>query len=295
MKYVKKGTDRSNTLRKINKKKEITTLAIMLLLFTLTACTGSRSAEENQAVLNGNTNMGVLQDEVSELKGSVQDLEIAVIDIENQLDGKGPQSGLATKEYVDSGDSDLEAGLNELNNQITITNVAVRELEVIVKGISGVSKGYVDQKDQVLTDRTNYLYAGLSDTSHNVEQLADKVDDLETRVDELDPSGGNNEWISVTFRHGWENVGAYGISDVAYYKDRFGRVHFRGGIKGGVTEAVSFELPQGYRPDGGVRVFSVVNNSVECRVNINPFAGHVFVGKCDNSYISLDGISFRAQ
>ncbi|AUC80349.1 hypothetical protein CW736_13615 [Nonlabens sp. MB-3u-79] len=94
-----------------------------------------------------------------------------------------------------------------------------------------------------------------------------------------------NNW--VTYSNGW--------SFPEYYKDKLGRVHLQGLIKNGTLGNYATILPAGYRPIRS-RIFTVETKGGErCRVDVR-YSGGVFISQgCDNDWVSLEGISFRAE
>lgn len=114
-------------------------------------------------------------------------------------------------------------------------------------------------------------------------------------------------WIELgddDFQNDWENIGGE-FSTAAYYRDPYGVVHLKGIVTGDTPESVVFRLPEGYRPNES-QVFSVAEESVV------PDVTHVYVrgviagdglpgevvvkvGGSNPAFVSLDGITFRAD
>jgi hypothetical protein len=106
----------------------------------------------------------------------------------------------------------------------------------------------------------------------------------------------NEAFIAPTLVNGWINYGAP-HTNAAYYKDKEGRVHLRGLIKNGTATGgtILFTLPAGYRPStSGQSVFAVISNNALGRVDVKA-NGDVVVIVGTNPFLSLDGISFRAD
>ena len=100
-------------------------------------------------------------------------------------------------------------------------------------------------------------------------------------------------WRAATLQNGWANF-LLSFSACAYFKDSMGIVHLRGVVKNGtIGEFPIFTLPVGFRPVA--REMHVVNTylDVSGRVDIMP-DGRVFPQKGNSTYLSLDGITFRA-
>jgi hypothetical protein len=106
-----------------------------------------------------------------------------------------------------------------------------------------------------------------------------------------------------TFQSNWANLGGL-FSTAAFYRDRAGVVHLKGVVDPGTYGGgeTMFELPAGYRPaqtgifavntaDSGVTGF--VLGRVDVTAHNAIFPGLVVPFGGGNTYLSLDGISFR--
>jgi hypothetical protein len=101
-------------------------------------------------------------------------------------------------------------------------------------------------------------------------------------------SGGS----APAFQNSWVNYGA-GYQTAAFYKDLFGVVHFKGLVKSGTVGAAIFTLPSGYRPIAEtIFVANAAGAFGDLRVSA---VGNVWLNAGTNGYLSIDGISFRAQ
>ncbi len=100
------------------------------------------------------------------------------------------------------------------------------------------------------------------------------------------------------FENGWTNFGGAQYESTGFYKDPLGVVHLKGTIQGGSVATV-FTLPAGYRPAKS-QFFPVVANNTFGDVLVRGVsegsaAGQVhFNAGDDSSFVSLNGISFRA-
>jgi hypothetical protein len=107
----------------------------------------------------------------------------------------------------------------------------------------------------------------------------------------------NNEaFIAPTLLNSWVNYDVpNGYAAAGYYKDKENLVHLRGLIKDGNSAAstILFTLPVGYRPST-IQIFAAVNGNGFSRVDVYP-SGNVLILSGGNSYLSLDGITFRAM
>jgi hypothetical protein len=102
-------------------------------------------------------------------------------------------------------------------------------------------------------------------------------------------------FIAPTLLNSWVNFGS-GYSTAGYYKDKESVVHLKGLIKSGTTiqNTQLFVLPFGYHPSETL-VFTVASgDGTFGRINITPL-GYVQFYSGTNTYLSLDGISFRAE
>jgi hypothetical protein len=101
------------------------------------------------------------------------------------------------------------------------------------------------------------------------------------------------------------NQGLWGTA--AFYRDPVGVVHLKGLVQNPSPNFFEpiFVLPPGYRPDlnavvspasdpepaGGVRIFIIGQNAA--RPNQSALSGWIMPFSVGNSWVSLDGISFR--
>ena len=106
----------------------------------------------------------------------------------------------------------------------------------------------------------------------------------------------NEEMQTPTLVNSWVNY-LSGYAPAAYYKDKEGRVHLSGLIKSGQPSLTlpAFTLPLGYRPStSGTQIFSVTGSTEASRVDVLA-NGQVMVIIGTSSFVSLSGISFRAD
>ncbi len=101
-------------------------------------------------------------------------------------------------------------------------------------------------------------------------------------------------WITPTFQNSWVNYDG-GYNPAGYYKDTNGRVYLRGLVRDGTvgTSACIFTLPVGYRPENRELIATQTNSNTIGRVDIQT-NGCVTANFGDNSWFSLDNVSFRA-
>lgn len=104
-------------------------------------------------------------------------------------------------------------------------------------------------------------------------------------------------WISPAFLNSWIDYGGSVYAPVGYFKDKNGIVHLRGLMKSGACGAAAFNLPVGYRPAYRL-IMSTITNTGTGVGRLDVFAtGDISpdVTLCNNSYFSLDGVSFKAE
>ena len=98
----------------------------------------------------------------------------------------------------------------------------------------------------------------------------------------------------MTMENSWVVYDAVNFASPEYYMDKLGRVHLQGLIKSGSVGAGATTLPAGYRPLTA-RIFSSVISGGSCRVDVKS-TGVVYIDAgCTNTFLSLDGISFKAE
>ncbi|MBT3820222.1 MAG: hypothetical protein HOG04_02390, partial [Nitrospinaceae bacterium] len=101
------------------------------------------------------------------------------------------------------------------------------------------------------------------------------------------------EWVTATLQSGWQYYGS-GWNTPGFYKDSDGRVHLRGLVRYGSTGGPIFTLPAGYRPAQMELIVTETGDPVaNGRIDILPDGG-VWLRRGANSYVTLDGLSFRA-
>jgi hypothetical protein len=99
-----------------------------------------------------------------------------------------------------------------------------------------------------------------------------------------------------TLLAGWQSFGAT-YAPVDFWKDREGMVHLRGLIGSGTATngTILFNLPAGYRPSGGRLMFAVLTNNGVGRVDISAAGDVVIESLPGNTWLNLNGISFRTN
>lgn len=109
-------------------------------------------------------------------------------------------------------------------------------------------------------------------------------------VSTTDPS----PWIALTLTSPWVNFG-YGFENAGYYKDSMGIVHLKGLIAGGTNGSTISTLPAGCIPLSLTKIFPLFVTEVMGRLDITNAGTLIFRSTTASTYVSLDGISFRAD
>jgi hypothetical protein len=102
------------------------------------------------------------------------------------------------------------------------------------------------------------------------------------------------------FENGWVNYGG-GYASAAFYKDSLGVVHLKGLVKSGTVGTSIFQLPAGYRPAEAL-IFGSTSSAAHGEIGIEADCffvctayQYVNARAGNNTYLSLDGITFRAD
>jgi len=121
------------------------------------------------------------------------------------------------------------------------------------------------------------------------EWLRRLVDSLSVECWHEVTAQGSDGWVE--FENNWVNYDS-GYSTAGFYKHG-DRVNLKGVIKSGTVAAIAFTLPEGYRPTTGRLLNVAISNDALGRVDIYVTGGVLVSGLNNNTYVSLDGISFR--
>jgi hypothetical protein len=102
-------------------------------------------------------------------------------------------------------------------------------------------------------------------------------------------------WTAPALQGTWVYYGTY--TTPGYYKDTIGEVHLKGMVKSGVTGAI-FILPVGCRPLES-HSFATISydgtNQVVAFIEVRASNGYVMQQGGGTNYLSLDGITFKAE
>lgn len=124
-----------------------------------------------------------------------------------------------------------------------------------------------------------------------MDNILQYIKDLENRLEILERSqSSNEEYQSVTYANSWVDYGGTHNS-AGYYKDKAGNVHLQGMVKSGTIGQTIFTLPTGYRP-AKTLVFTVPSNGAFGVLEVQT-DGDVVATTGNNTYVSLEGVSFR--
>ena len=162
-----------------------------------------------------------------------------------------------------------------------ITQLTIDELWAFENGT--IYNNSISQLDYVTSQNKSAVLTRLNETVERID------DDYASKVQEVK--------IEPTLLNSWVNFSGY--APLSYYKDTLGRIQFEGVIKlGTVTKGtILFILPEKYRPSELI-LLTVQSYSSSIQVSgieINT-DGEVLTGyDVGNVYLSLDGISFRAE
>jgi hypothetical protein len=106
-------------------------------------------------------------------------------------------------------------------------------------------------------------------------------------------------WTAASLQNAWVNFGSV-YANAGFYKDANGFVHLRGLIKSGTAAGGTtlFTLPAGYRPAFTVAIVTFSSDGTVKTTGIevsNAGAVQIASTGAGNTYLALDGISFRAD
>lgn len=121
---------------------------------------------------------------------------------------------------------------------------------------------------------------------------------IETEIDDIKTANWlynlvtQEAWITPTLVNSWVNFGS-GTDNASYMKDTLGFVHLKGRVKSGTIGATIFTMPVGYRTNF-TKAFVVDSNAMFGRLTIAS-DGSVVCAVGSNVFVSLDGVSFKAE
>ena len=124
---------------------------------------------------------------------------------------------------------------------------------------------------------------------NRAEELVGKMSPLVEPSEDWHEVGSSGEPV---FENGWINYSS-AYNSAGFYKS-MGRVYLKGLIKTGSVGNTAFTLPEGYRPEYE-NLFSVLSNGAAGRVDIFADGTVKPITPSNNTWVQLDGISFRVD
>jgi hypothetical protein len=127
-----------------------------------------------------------------------------------------------------------------------------------------------------------------------MDKFLDMLADFKKRIERLENIFNVfvQSWTAPSLLNSWVNFDSGTYTLTGYYRDPSGRVHLRGNLKNGTINTAMFTLPANYRPQYKQR-FVCVSNGALGIIEVDT-SGNVTCTTGNNTYVSIDGISFRA-
>ena len=143
----------------------------------------------------------------------------------------------------------------------------------------------VEEMDAIMALYDNSWFDGTTDIQY-VDQIIAR---LQTKADTV-----QEDWIEPTLLNSWVNFGSP-YFDTGYYKNNVEEVKIVATVKDGTTTTSTniFSLAAGYRPAND-QYFVCASNGVFGLVIVRA-DGDVEIQTANATYLSLDGISFKAE
>lgn len=128
--------------------------------------------------------------------------------------------------------------------------------------------------------------------------LEELLIDLKKRIEVLETNAAMQgadayTWTAPSMSNAWVNYGGTWAT-AGYTKDEHGFVHLKGLIKDGTIGSAAFTLPANYRP-GEDYLFGTISNDAIGRVAVNTSGEVIPQTPSNNTWVSLDGLSFYAE
>lgn len=132
----------------------------------------------------------------------------------------------------------------------------------------------------------------LADLVQDAQEVSKRVSVLENKKAEKDSPA----WIALALLNSWANYGG-GTYTAAFNRDSMGAVRIRGLIRNGLTTAgtILCYLPSGYRPLSQVNAVAMCSGGTTAHVQIRPDGAVTILAGGNNTWLSLDNISFLAE
>ena len=103
----------------------------------------------------------------------------------------------------------------------------------------------------------------------------------------------NETPVAVTFTNSWVNFGAP-FGTAKYSRESNGIIRLSGVVRSGTAGQSIFTLPEGFRPLD-TKIFTIINGGVLDRLDITNTGTVTQILTGGNSYVTLDGITFRTD
>ena len=169
----------------------------------------------------------------------------------------------------------------------TVVTANITDRRTLIQVLAGLVKNTSIQDSSVTTTKiadSNVTTAKIADSNITTAKIgANQVTAAKIEVQQ--------GWQSPTMQNGWNRYDTT-YEDIGYYKDSLGVVRLKGLAKGG-TSGLMFTLPTGYRPLFR-KIFTQQSNAALARVDVSA-DGTVIATTYNNAWLSLEGISFRAE
>lgn len=138
--------------------------------------------------------------------------------------------------------------------------------------------------------KTPRLVRSLADEGSFIKALYNALAEVNSTVNAILANLQANAWTAAALLGSWTNYDS-DYAPAGYMLDAQGFVHLRGAVKSG--SGVIFTLPSDFRPAYTVSSAGMGASNAPCLVTVAA-NGNVTVGGGDGSFVSLDGISFKA-
>ncbi|HEX8774902.1 MAG TPA: hypothetical protein VF735_15115 [Pyrinomonadaceae bacterium] len=185
-----------------------------------------------------------------------------------------------------------------LHGQLEFTGALTGNITVFLRVPTGTTAGYSATKFTVYNSTTGAFTLTVKTTASGSTGIAvgqgkrrELVHNGTNVFDAITETANDDSptFTAPTLLNSWVNFG--GVNAPAGYYKRNGRVFLRGLIKSGTIGAVAFTLPTGYRP-AYYHYFAVVTYDYVFAAVYVQDNGDVFIKNGNNTFVSLDGISF---
>ena len=264
----------------------------------------AKKSELNTSITNSIDKKTELDTSITTANNKKTELETVVTTGNTLKTNLETDIGLGNTLYTNLGSNISTGGTlkTDLDTSITSANTSKTNLDLSIT-TSATSKtsldGSVSTANSTKTSLDGSISAGNTLRTNLQTDIATgntTITNIETAITNGDLNAKANvlqeAWKVPTMQNSWINYGS--TSDtIGYMKDTMGFVHLKGSIKNG-TAITMFTLPAGYRPllDKYV-VFTTDSGATTAFIKPTGATGILTLGA--NSYVSLDGIIFKAE